>query len=373
MKQSPFKSRRLLFMAAASLALALAGCSGGAGGSGGLAGGGSNPGGSSGPAGPALYVADQPDSQLLGYARSANGTLTALTPATTSLALQPTDIAATPSGFLYALTGGAITPFQITANDSLTALSTVSPSSGGEGSRLVLTPDDKTLYVVHPFINDISRFGIGTDGTLSPLQPLSIPSGSFGDDIAFTPDGKFAYVTDTGGEIAEYGVAADGTLTLARAPTLHVSAPGPTLLLTVTPDSKYLYIDNDAGGFWAYSIGTNGELTPFSLATGVTPGGPLALTPSGQFAYAGGVGIQQFRVNGDGTLTALSPALVTTSGLVSAIALSPDGQYAYVTTSSPNALLQYHVGSDGTLTPLSPASVTSGPTLLAPTVVGGTT
>jgi hypothetical protein len=96
-------------------------------------------------------------------------------------------------------------------------------------------------------------------------------------------------------------------------------------------------------------------------------GGPLALDPSGAYAYLGGesvVGatettdseVSQFSVGAGGELTPLASVGVAATGHAINTAIAPDGRTAYVLSSCiDNAcdgqIAQYTVGEAGTLTP----------------------
>jgi 6-phosphogluconolactonase (cycloisomerase 2 family) len=80
-----------------------------------------------------------------------------------------------------------------------------------------------------------------------------------------------------------------------------------------------------------------------------------ASTTKAQFAYISGQGndLLQYKVNNDGTLSALSPASVTLSSPVSSMVLDCDRTHLYVTGST--EIYSYSIGNDGTLTAIGSA------------------
>ncbi len=88
----------------------------------------------------------------------------------------------------------------------------------------------------------------------------------------------------------------------------------------------------------------------------------MALTSDGQFAYVANRDdntVAQFRMSVAGDLLRLSPVTVSASAPYG-VAISRDDKYVYVTDQAHGAILQFAIGASGTLTPLSPASVSVG-------------
>jgi 6-phosphogluconolactonase (cycloisomerase 2 family) len=127
---------------------------------------------------------------------------------------------------------------------------------------------------------------------------------------------------------------------------------------------KFAWVANAGDGTVSqYGIDGNGRLTALSPAT-VTVGAGLAavaVDPAGLHAYAVATGgVAQFAVGSDGKLTALSPATVSAGASPAAILVEPSGRFAYVANAGDGTVSQFSVGAGGTLTALAPATVAAG-------------
>ena len=146
------------------------------------------------------------------------------------------------------------------------------------------------------------------------------------------------------------------------------------------PPAVYVYVasadvNNRAvpGAVYQYSIASDGSIAPLGIAsvpTGVTPTGVVS-DPSGRYVYvvnSGDATISQYSVGTDGSLMALSPAIVRIAGPFQfasfALSMAPGGRVLYVVSSpkdppGPTAsIAQYAIQSDGTLVSLAQAYLT---------------
>jgi DNA-binding beta-propeller fold protein YncE len=140
----------------------------------------------------------------------------------------------------------------------------------------------------------------------------------------------------------------------------------------VTPDGRSAYVADAVGvGVGQYDIDpVTGVLSPKSPASVSAGEGPsdVAVTPDGKSAYVTnanfghGNTISQYDINpASGALTPKSPATVNTGTGPVFIAVTPDGESAYVTNFQVNSVSQYDVDpASGALTPKSPATIASG-------------
>jgi 6-phosphogluconolactonase len=145
------------------------------------------------------------------------------------------------------------------------------------------------VYVANTKFNEISEFSaLSSDfGALKPLSPSTVPAGPFPYTIAVDPQGTSAYATSSASEVDQF---------------------------TINP--------------------TTGRLTPKSPATVPTGSGgtaAIAFTPNGSSAYIVGRKIYQYTINPfTGRLIPKSPPTVATLPNPEPIAVSPNGDYAYV-------------------------------------------
>ena len=218
--------------------------------------------------------------------------------------------------------------------------------------------------------------------------------------IAMEPSARYAYLgagawacPDGQGCIVEYGVdAGSGALThLGDTGTLD-SASGWVYVDDVRvlqlASGEYVYATNgySSGEIFEFSVNADGTLTPLgslpvapTVCTCATSGnyataGQIALHPSGKYAYvtfsccSSLQSVAQFTVDQDhGTLSPMTPATVLSSGSSQSIALDPRGEHAYVTSGSTgfasHSIAQYAIDpGTGALTLMSNPTVDTGAT-----------
>ena len=124
---------------------------------------------------------------------------------------------------------------------------------------------------------------------------------------------------------------------------------------------------NEISRFASLGSGALRPLTPKNVATGEFPY-DVAVSPQGTSAYAvdnlspTAGAVSQYSINpATGKLSPKSPRMVATAGVPSGlIAISPDGENAYVTSEGKGVLSQFVISPvTGKITPLSPATITA--------------
>jgi DNA-binding beta-propeller fold protein YncE len=139
--------------------------------------------------------------------------------------------------------------------------------------------------------------------------------------------------------------------------------------------APFVYVTNaDSGNVSQYDA-ASGALSPLSPPTvsAVTPSpGEVAVSPDGQTAYVTTAeffgtpeieaAILQYSVGTDGTLRLQASAPIPPNATPGAMELSPDGRSLYaVNPSGFGSVIQYSVGAGGTLTLKSPPTVAASP------------
>jgi YVTN family beta-propeller protein len=164
---------------------------------------------------------------------------------------------------------------------------------GHAPSDVVVTPNGKTAYVTNEDDNTVSVIDVKTGAvTGSPITGFNEPVG-----INITPDGQTVYVDN----LTTVSVIDTKTNTVVGSP-IDLSAYGALdLLMAVTPDGKYLYVpmeNSPKGELIVISTATNTVVTPAPAALlGPSPQA-VAISPNGKFAYV--------TDNSNGTLTIIS-------------------------------------------------------------------
>jgi 6-phosphogluconolactonase (cycloisomerase 2 family) len=278
----------------------------------------------------------------------------------------PNAITVDPSGkFVYVandgaieVTGGSESIYTIDpTTGALTSIGTIQapcapPPSPGSCTpySIAVHPSGKFAYVANEggfAPTSISMYTINaTTGVLGFIGTVS--AGGRAVSVTVDPTGKFAYAANSeysspgSASVAMYTInATSGALT----PTGLVLAGTDPFFVAVDPTGKFAYVSNSGSDDVSmYTIdGTTGTLTFLGTITG--GGGPIAIHPSGKFAY---VGNSLFAIDrATGFLTFLG----TTGIGGSSIAIHPSGMFAYVTNPDSNTVSMYAVDtSSGALT-----------------------
>lgn len=220
--------------------------------------------------------------------------------------------------------------------------------------------DHQYLYVGNGGDNSISQLIIGLNGALSPNVPATVPAGAFPAKLLADPQGRYLFAKNANdGMMNAYTINASGAL----APNGSLGGLGGGGYAAIHPTGGFVYVTTYGPTIQQLVVNPNGTLsanTPASAtAAGNTTG--MALTPSGNYAYAGGFGsnlVNQLSVDGSGKLTPLAPGSVAVADNPRQVAVTPNGSYLYVASNSGNAISLFKIGSDGKLTANTPATVT---------------
>ena len=183
---------------------------------------------------------------------------------------------------------------------------------------------------------------------------------------------NYAYVVNAGGNVSQYTIGANGTLTELASPVAAGTTP---YSIAVVPSGLYAYVANSGNNNVSEYTISSGVLTPNTIAATVAAGlKPVSVTvdSTGQYAYVVNAGngsipgtISQYTIGNDGTLAAMAPATVTAGLSPYSIAVDPSGTYAYVANYGSNNVSQYTIGTPssstpGALAPMSPPTVLAG-------------
>jgi YVTN family beta-propeller protein len=242
------------------------------------------------------------------------------------------------------------------------ATNTVTGTIGGfDGpSGLVITPDGNYAYV-NNYGGPILGSGKGTTVRVVDLNtntivgpPLTV--GLAPASLAITPDGAYVYVISY-----VDGNPGTGTISIIRTsdnsvePSAIAGFSGP-FAIAITPNGKYAYVTNFGSNNFS-PVGTTVSVVDLSsntisatITVGIQPSG-LAITPAGAYAYVSNYNTLYEGPNftdltaGQGTINIID---IHTNKVISpeikvgfspdAIAISPNGQFAYVTNYSANTV-----------------------------------
>ncbi len=279
------------------------------------------------------------------YSIGANGALTALAAPNASIATGagPNGMAVN-NGYVYVANLGdsSVTPYAIGSGGALTAGTSV-VSGGGSATAGAAAVNFNTIaagtfaYVSNFTANTVSIYKVNaTTGALTVSgTDVALPSGSSGPiEVAFDSTGKYAYVVDFGsGDIAQYTVNADGSLTAFSSSAPTIALGGAPRWITINTTTNTAYVPNaGTNSVQVLSVGSTGVLTliaaePLAANSSGVAANPsfLALDQTGELLYVSDRGgsstgllapynnlMAQFSVSGTGALTPLSTPTVAT-------------------------------------------------------------
>jgi DNA-binding beta-propeller fold protein YncE len=332
------------------------------------------------PAEGSVYVSHELNAQLSQYSITAGGELAPMNPPTVSAEGQPQAVAVTPDGkSLYVTNFGHSTVFQYDVDPATGALSPKSPATVAADLvpfDVAVAPDGESAYVTGGVDGTVWQYDIQpSTGALSPKASATVGAGTRPFHLAVARDGRSVYVTDAvDNSLLQYDVdPVSGALSPKSPPT--VPAAGSPQGIEVTPGGGSVYVTTSVDNtVLQYDVDPlTGALSPKSPPGVPANGSPfgVAVTPDGRSAYVanrrtvqGGTGtVSQFDVDpSTGTLSPKSPAKVVAGASPHGVAVTPDGQSAYVTNHDANSISQYDVDPlTGALLSKAPAMVPTGP------------
>jgi YVTN family beta-propeller protein len=218
---------------------------------------------------------------------------------------------------------------------------------GNTPYALAITPDGKYAYV--PNGENICVIDVATNNATGAVPAPNWPNG-----VAITPDGKYAYVTDTNSPAGQEGIVSVIDIATNTVTTSIIVGGNPNRGVAITPDGKYAYVTNNDGSVNVISTATNKVTMNITIPSlnvnntfpdvtnitepprtitvrGLSLPQAVAITPNGEYAYV---------ATGDGRVAVINTTkntvttTVTIGGNPCSLAITPNGEYAYVINDS---------------------------------------
>ncbi len=268
----------------------------------------------------------------------------------------------TSSRFLYAAipASSQIVIFNEDPNAGvLTQLAGSPVTAGSAVEALVLHPSKKFLYAANSGANNISLFTISSTGAITEVTPR-VDAGTAPTLMVMDAAGKYLYVGNSGSyDISVFSIdSGTGALTpvpqASGQPTATIGMS--PLKMQLAPSGNILYVTGQTvtGVVQAFSVNagvfSNQPIAGSPYITGSAPYG-LTINSGGTFLYTANTrdsSISEFKINSDGSLTALAGSPIGQTGASpTALLIDHSGKYMYVANSQ--NLQAYSVGSDGSL------------------------
>lgn len=234
------------------------------------------------PDGRFLMVGNFGSSNITVFGIAANGALSAIGGSPFPIGDLPIGMKVTPNGsFLaVALNSGNVGVFQIAANGALSAVMG-SPFLNSSGADVAINAAGNRLFVANTVNNvtSVSVFSIASNGALTPItgSPFSFADAGGGNSVnlVLSPDERFLFVSNfTSKVIAVLNVAADGSLsqTLPGSPFANPAGIRGAGIATNQAGTLLFGAGIRSNNISVFSIGANGTLT--SVAGSPFPGHP---------------------------------------------------------------------------------------------------
>ena len=334
------------------------------------------------PAGAFVYT-DNPGGGVVQFSAGSSGALWPLSPRIGATGTQGGPEALSPDGnSLYVAnaqssgcSGWAISQYSVAADGTLSVKGPARPVCFSDVSALAVSPDDKYLYVVGGGSDGV-RFQIGSGGVL-PANPdgwgLNTDDDPTG--VAIAPDSRYVYVTSyDDGTITENPVPSTSAYASTVSDGSGSGNPGPVAIAVNDAENSVYVVNWNEHTVEQYNIGFGGTLSPKLVpAVSISGGGSgIAVSPNGQYVYVTGQAsdgagfVNEFAVGAGGELSPISGSPLSTGTDALGAAVSPDGSTVYV--SAQDYVWDYKVEAGGALSPL---GTTPGPQGSGGNVGGG--
>ena len=241
---------------------------------------------------------------------------------------------------------------------------------GSQGS-LTLSQDHSLLFAVNAGSGDISVFRVNG----ANLELLQVASSGGSAPVAVAQHGSLVYVINFAGNsnVVGFNLDEDGHLVMIPNSIRYLSATntGPSSL-AFSPDGRFLLLtEKITNNIDVFSVRSDGTLSQPTITPDPIPGVfDVVFSPDGaalivQIGAAGSQNassVSSYLVQADGTLSPVTGSVPTNGTFACWIALTPNGQFAFVSNTLSSSISGFAIGGSGTVTALPGTVVASLPT-----------
>ena len=278
------------------------------------------------------------------------------------------------AGAVFVMTNAAneneVIAFERSANGTLGESVTYDTHGRGSGGitdplesqgSLTLSQDHTLLFAVNAGSGDITVFNVQKDG-LSFLTKT--PSGG-AQPSAIAESRGLVYVLNSGGAGSLVGFHLDNGGQLDQIKNSTAFLTGTTTggaSLAFSPDGQFLVVtERDANNIDVFHIQPDGTLSPIvvnpnpapgTFSVAFAPNGAAIVSETGPAGVSNGSAISSYKVNPNGTVTAITHSLPTFAAGNCWDAITPDGRWVYTSNSGSDNISGFNIGKDGSLTPI---------------------
>jgi 6-phosphogluconolactonase (cycloisomerase 2 family) len=227
---------------------------------------------------------------------------------------------------------------------------------------LTLSQDHSLLLAVNAGSGDITLFDVHKSAALS-LHGTT-PSGG-AQPSAIAEFNGLVYVLNSGGAGSLVGFRLNNGGQLKQIKNSTAFLTGATTggaSLSFSPDGQFLVVtERVANNIDVFHVQPDGTLSPIVVNANPAPGtfsvafapnGAAIVSETGPAGATNGSAISSYKINPNGTLTAVTQSLATFAAGNCWNAITPDGTRVYVSNSGSDNVSGFNIGKDGTLTPI---------------------
>ena len=326
-----------------------------------------------------IMTNDATKNQVIAYERAANGTLSEPVyydtngrgsgGTTDPLESQGSLTLSQDHSLLFAVNAGSGTVTVFSVHKANLTFLNKTPSEGAQPSAIA--ENGGLVYVLNSGgPGSVVGFHLDFGGQLKEIKNSTqflTGTTSGGASLSFSPDGQFLLVTErVTNNLDAFHIEADGTLS----PIIVNANPAPgTFTVNYAPNNFAIVSEtgpatgNNASAISSYKVNANGTLTAVtqSLPTFASGNCWNAITPDGTKVYVSNSGsnnISGFNISKNGKLTPIGSTVVGNipSGSHNVdIAVSANGKYVYTINSQSGNISVFAINEDGSLTNLGEA------------------
>lgn len=287
--------------------------------------------------------------------------------------IDPEEIAVATQGgtsFLYAANDGSGTISAYSINPVAGSLTRVAGSpflaDGGNGGDYSLTtaPNGELLFATADTETDIHVYSIAGNGSISQVAGSPFPIGVNAQGLKVTPNGKFLLVGEgSANAVGVYSIASSGALIAVPGSPFPTSASPLDVDVNCAGDLVFVIDDGSYNGSYStidvFSMSREGSLAPvsgnpFYNGSSSTNGG-LALSPNGEYLFVTDTfssEISALAVSSDGALSQVPGSPFATSDWPGGVSATADGKFVYAALFAVAEIEGRSIATNGGLSPV---------------------
>ena len=273
--------------------------------------------------------------------------------------------------------GNSVLAFNRASNGSLTPAGTFSTGGLGSGAALgnqgavVLSGNNKLLFVVNPGSDELSVFSVRQNG----LDLRDKISSGGRNPISVTVQGNVVYVLNAGGNVGDadnisgFSIECKGNLAPIPDSTRPLSAAvtNPAQIAFNKDGSVLVVTEKDTNMISTYTVDDDGVATgPNSQpSAGTTPFG-FAINRRDQLIVSEAFGgaadasaVSSYDLSDDGTIQVISASVLTTETAACWVVITKNQKFAYDTNTGSASISGFNIDQNGAITLLDADGVTA--------------